>query len=455
MKNPQTSIDIVQSPETQTVFDKPESTNLRIRVVTTEEEFDSLYNEWDNLIEHSNAKIYQTYEWLSSWWKNYKDEKLDHLHCLLFYHNEILVGIAPLYVRYKYFLGFEYYRRIYFLGGDTSVGISFGLFFDEGPSDYLDIISLPEYEDYVAEALLLYFEKNKGQFNQIVLCNINSEGNTYRTLRPLLQNSSLQWKIFEGDECPYIQTPTSLEYFLKSRSASVRRRLTQSWKEVEEKSLFTLKEVKNTTDLYSAFSEMKRLHQNRWNRLGYAGFFGDPRYVKFFENVLQLFFARGWLWCKTTMTGNKCLAGRLAFKYKGEYYDYLSGIDDNAPEMKRRPGLVLLLAMIQDAVTEKAVGVDLLRGEEPYKKDFTSNIKSNWNIVITLNDGMGQFKIFYIHLLLVLKFLGFLLKRECKIIRVIYKNKLFPFPIIFFAKTRIHAFVKKIKLILKHNRNRY
>lgn len=423
--------------------------NLKIRVVTNEDEFNSLHSEWDNLIQHSNAKVYQTFEWLSMWWKYYKNEKLDRLLCLLFYQNDKLVGIAPLYVRYKTFLGFEFYRRIYFLGGDTSVGISFGLFFDEGPSDYLDIISLPEYEHHVAEAFLLYFEKNQEQYDQIVLGDINAEGNTYRNLRPLLQNSSLQWKISEADECPYIHTPNSLDDFLKSRSASVRRRLQQSWKEVEEKSLFTLKEVKNTTDLHTAFSEMKRLHQNRWNRLGYPGFFGDPRYEKFFENVLQLFFARGWLWCKTTMTGDKYLAGRLAFKYKGEYYDYLSGIDDHAPEMKRRPGLVLLLAMIQDAVTEKALGVDLLRGEEPYKKDFTLNIKSNWNIVITLNTGMSQFKVFYVHLLLALKFLDYLFQRECKIFKVIYTNKRFPFSIIFFANIRTQAFVKKIKLILK------
>ncbi len=454
MKNPQTHIDLSHPQASQQLERKSTLENLRIRVVTNDDEFYNLQNEWDELIQHSNAKIYQTFEWLSMWWKYYKDEKLDRLLCLLFYHNDKLVGIAPLYIRHKYFLGYQFYKRIYFLGGDSSVGVSFGLFFDEGPSDYLDIISLPEYEHHVAEAFLLYIKKNQGLYDQIVLCNLNVCSNIYRNFLPLLQNSSFQWKISEADECPFIRTPNSLEDFFKSRSSSVRRRLQQSWKEVEEKSLFTLDEVKNRTDLKKAFNEIKRLHQNRWNRLGYPGFFGDSRYENFFENVMQLFYTRGWLWCKTTMTGDRCLAGRLAFKYKGEYYDYLSGIDDQAPEMKRRPGLVLLLAMIQDAIAEKALGVDLLRGEEPYKKDFTLDAKSNWNIVITLNTGISRFKSFIIHLLLVLKFLNYLFQRECKIFRVIYANKSFPFSIIFFVNIRTRAFIKKIKQLLNKKRNK-
>lgn len=438
MQNTQTSIDITKSEY------------LKIRLITKEDEFNSLHSEWDNLIQHSNNKIYQTFEWLSMWWKYYKNEKLDRLLCVLFYQNDKLIGIAPLYVRNKTFLGFKFYSRIYFLGGDTSIGISFGLFFDEGPSDYLDIISLPEYEQAVAKSFVHFFHEKRDSYSEMVLANVRSDSNLYRNVIPELRKSPLlSWKISEADECPYVHTPGSLEDFLKSRTASVRRRFQQSWKEVQEKSLFTLKVVNNTDDLQTAFNEIKRLHQNRWTRLGYPGFFGDPRYEKFFENVLQLFFARGWLWCKTTMVNDKCLAGRLAFKYKGEYYDYLSGIDDQAPEMKRRPGLILLLAMIQDAVTEKALGVDLLRGDEPYKKDFTSDINTNWNIVIKLNREKNLFKLFLVRILLAFKFIDYLFQRERKIFKVNYANKRFPFSIIFFINIRTQALIHKIMVLKK------
>lgn len=454
MKNPETYIDPVQS---HTNGRDARLTNLKylnIRVVTNEDEFYSLHSEWDNLVQHSNAKVYQTFEWLSMWWKYYKNEKLDRLLCLLFYQNDKLVGIAPLYVRHKTFLGFEFYRRIYFLGGDTSLGISFGLFFDQGPSDYLDIISLPEYEQNVAESFIRFFHEHPDSFDEMVLANARSDSNLFRNVIPVLKKNALSWKISEADECPYVKTPNSLDDFFISRSASVRRRLQQSWKGVEEKSLFTLEEVKNTTDLHTAFSEMKRLHQTRWNRLGYPGFFGDPRYEKFFENILQLFFARGWVWCKSAVSGKKYLAGRLAFKYKDEYYDYLSGIDDLAPEIKKRPGLVLLIAMIQDAITEKAFGVDLLRGNEAYKNDFTSNINSNWNIVIELNRENNRFKLFLVRILLFLKFIDYLFQRERKIFKVIYANKRFPSCIIYFINIRTKALVQKIKVLFKKKKKK-
>ncbi len=441
MKNPQTSIHAAKLD------------NLKIRVVTNEDEFYSLHSEWDNLIQHSDVKVYQTFEWLSTWWKFYSERKYDKLLCILFYHNDKLVGIAPLFVHQIFFWGYKYFSRIYFLGGSTSFGTTFGLFFDEGPSDYLDLISLPEYEQNVAESFIRFIHEQQASYDEIVLVNARSDSNLVRNVIPKLRKNALSCKISGADECPYITTPDSLDTFFKSRSSSVRRRLQQSWKEVKEKSLFTLKEVKNSNDLQTAFTEIKRLHQNRWNRLGYPGFFGDTRYEKFFDTVLQLFFARGWLWCTTAVSGDKCLAGRLAFKYKGEYYDYLSGIDDLAPEMKRRPGLVLLIAMIQDAVTEKAFGVDLLRGEEPYKKDFTTDIKSNWNIVVKLKTEKNQFKLFLVHILLALKFLAYLLQREFKLFKVVYTNKRFPFLMIYFAKIRTQAFIKKIQQVIKTKNN--
>ncbi|MDI6802825.1 MAG: GNAT family N-acetyltransferase [Bacteroidota bacterium] len=454
MKNPHTTINSNHSFIQHQMEDASKAKNLKLRFVTSEEEFYALQSEWDNLIQQTNAKIYQTFEWLSNWWRFYGDKKIDKLHCLLFYHNEILVGIAPLYIRHKYFLGYNFYRRIYFLGGDTSVGTSFGLFCDGGPSDYLDIISLPHYEHSIAVAFLQYIQEIKPSNTQLVLVDVRADSNLYLYFLPILRKSDLSFKILEADKSPYIVTPDSFDDFLKSRSSSVRRRLQQSWKEVGEKSLFTLNDEKDANDLDTAIGNIKRLHQNRWNFLGYPGFFGDPRYEKFFEKVLQLFFQRGWLWCKTIMAGDRCLAGRLAFRYKGEYYDYLSGIDDKAPEMKRRPGLVLLLAMIQDSIMEKASVIDLLRGEESYKKDFTVNMISNWNVLITLDNKNNRFKSIFLNLFLGLKFLAFLIDRECKLFKVTHNYKRFPISIIFFIKFRTQSFINKIKELLNKKRTK-
>jgi CelD/BcsL family acetyltransferase involved in cellulose biosynthesis len=68
----------------------------------------------------------------------------------------------------------------------------------------------------------------------------------------------------------------------------------------------------------------------------------------------------------------------------GRAYAYLSGLD---PAWARfSPGSVLLLQLVEDAVAEGLLELDLLRGREPYKYRLGAEDRFNWRLSLEAVD---------------------------------------------------------------------
>lgn len=72
----------------------------------------------------------------------------------------------------------------------------------------------------------------------------------------------------------------------------------------------------------------------------------------------------------------------MLLMYNGRYYDYMSGYDDDSPSAKHRPGIGLLLDLVEDSLELPVESIELLRGDEGYKYDFTNLSLNNWKIII-------------------------------------------------------------------------
>ena len=68
----------------------------KIRVVTEAEEFASLKTVWNHLLQRcdTNNSIYLTHEWLSTWWRYFRQGK--KLNILLIEQGNQVIGIVPL-----------------------------------------------------------------------------------------------------------------------------------------------------------------------------------------------------------------------------------------------------------------------------------------------------------------------------------------------------------------------
>lgn len=421
------------------------SEQISVRCVSSVKEFTHLKQAWNELAAASDSTIYQTFEWSYLWWEYYSTTQQYDLHILLFYSDKKLVGIAPLFIYKKIFFNRKFYKSLRFLGTGTAFGISFGLFSDNGPSDYLDILVLPGYESNAAKSFCEYLNNQHNLYDEIEFVNMREDSKFINYFLPTINNFEFKVRRYKAECCPYIKKPKSIDEFLQALPASVRRRMLQTYKAAEEGKLYTINKHESNEDIQKAYDELVQLHQERWNRAGYLGFFFDERYSNFFENVFNVFLSNGWIWFKSAYFDNKCVASRLAFKYNGRYYDYLSAFDDLAPAAKRRPGLALLIDMLKDAISDNSLCLDLLRGDEQYKFELTASHNFNWNFVITNLHKRAKIIGMFQAILMLIKLFSFINKREIKLFKVQQMQYGFFLSIHHYVRFRFKNLVSKIK----------
>lgn len=143
--------------------------SLSVYRVRTSEEFCSLKDKWNKLLDSSPVNtIFLRWEWLWSWWNAYKDKNYD-LCILLVFNSEDLIGIAPFYI-FRCQLGSIFpVRRLLFLGTKERSVIS----------EYMDIIYRPGEEKSVINTIFNYIDK-EDICDDICLYKINSSSKSIK-----------------------------------------------------------------------------------------------------------------------------------------------------------------------------------------------------------------------------------------------------------------------------------
>ncbi len=368
-----------------------EGTPVTLQVVRDEKHLLSLRNEWDRLLDGSHASIYQSFDWLTLWWQHYGRGRDRTLHVIAIWRKQELVGLAPFFLEAHRWFGFRMSKQLHLMGCDVMDPLYAARASDGGPSDYLDIIVREGYEAEVSETLSQYFAQHQSLFDEIECKNLPEKSLLLKSLVPLLMEEEFNCRSRQSDVCPRIQLPGSTKEFLDTLDADVRRRLRRAHETFNEKPMHSITEIVNERDLNSAFRDLVRLHQIRWNGIGYLGLFADPRYEAFQEDVARRFLAQGRLWFRCAVIAGVRVGARLGFVFKNRMYDYLSGFDDRLPWSKSRPGLALLATMIDEAIQLHCTSVDLLRGDESYKFELTSRVGRNFDVVVWPPRGDGRY----------------------------------------------------------------
>ncbi|MEW5798541.1 MAG: GNAT family N-acetyltransferase [Bacteroidota bacterium] len=359
---------------------KPKHAPLVCQIISDEIGFLSLRAEWNTLVEQAPVHIYQTFDWQWFWWKHYGANNT--LHLMTFRSGDRLIGIIPMFVQTYTLFGKVLYKRLRMIGCGVDARSNIGLPSEYGPSDYLDVIVLPEFATEIAEQFASYVIVSSDLFDEVQFSNVPENGLLQQYFTAVFDAKRMKLSLRHNDTCPFVTMPASADDFIERLRPSTRYRVRQSKKEFNRNSPFGLESIVYRSLLDQAFKDLMYLHQIRWNRLGYAGLFSDSRFGAFQRDVIHSFYEQGQLWFKAVRMGGIRTAARLGFFFKGRMYDYLSGFDETLPGAKKRPSLALLIAMIEDAIAKDASVVDLLRGNEAYKSEMTYESTRNAEILI-------------------------------------------------------------------------
>ncbi|MBI4547779.1 MAG: GNAT family N-acetyltransferase [Ignavibacteriae bacterium] len=329
-----------------------EEKKCELRVISTDTEFDALEAQWNELLEQSDVTIFQTFEWLNSWWKYFKKPD-DQLHIVLFLDDDLPIGVAPMFKRHFKLLGFRIVTQLQFIGC--------------GLSDYIDIIITKGYKEIVLTTFTEYIHSNEKSWDVFDIEGVNEFSTVYKLLPDLLKKHGINVVAYRGNVCTQVAI-SKQENDEKGISTSYHFR--RKWKKLQEKFNTSIVRYQDETDDIEAGVEaFARLHGERWRSLGYASAFDDPHHRAFHVEFSKKFARRGWLRLLFLTANDQRVAVSYTFNYRNHIYMYQCNAQGSEDVMKCSPGFLLRAIVMDEGRVEGMKLYDFLRGDEAYKYD--------------------------------------------------------------------------------------
>jgi len=325
---------------------------LTVTEVTTTEAFAGLRETWNGLLmESPQNTVFLTWEWLFTWWEVYGGGKT--LWILLLQEERAgCVGIAPFCLCRDRRLGFSL-RTLRLLGSE------------EACSEYLDVITHRDFEKDVTGAVATYLKQCLTDCDVLDFHDVGDDALLAHALREIGQHGKVFYRESVETTNPYIALPESNEAYLRGLSHNRRSSIKRKEQRLARLHGYTVKKMSKVSNPAEELRSFINLHQRLWESRGLPGMFRRQRFVRFHETIASLFGERGWLALYYLNVENRPVASLYGFVYSKRFSYYQSGFD---PEWRAfGVGMILLKHTILDAIGNKCLEYDFLRGETQYK----------------------------------------------------------------------------------------
>ena len=373
------------SPPTRFAPDQSFSSTLPVQcsvsIVSSSAGFDLLEDEWNALITQSDSTIFQTYEWLHTWWKYY-NRPSDQLHILRFTCDEKLVGIAPLFIEHRRTLGARIYSRLRFIGA--------------GLSDYLEFILRPGYEGTVFLAFAEHLQSHIQEWDIFDIEDVSKRSPLTQVLPLVLKKHSFALYWYQGTVCPSIVLPTIEEVSVKALGPMQSSNFKRKFKKLEQGFGAAVTLYRDQADdIEKGIEEFSSVHAGRWKSQGYPSAFDEPKQRAFHIDFSRKFAQRGWLRLYILKANEEPVAAIYDFNYGERIYMYQCNAYGTDAIMKQSPGYIVRSIAIEEGIKEGMRVFDFLRGDESYKyKEWSAIDTPNYLIRVAAPDRLSRLRFF-------------------------------------------------------------
>lgn len=355
------------------------------QVISTAEEFDAIENEWIGLTNHSDSRVFQTFDWQRLWWKHYGEDS--DLHVVLIRESGELIGILPTFIDAYQSFGRPIYRCLRFLGTTIMQPGKADVVGFIAQAGYLDIIARSGYEEKVIESVERYVSVHCSEIHRVIFDEVPEESLLHKVAERLSQHQSENWNISfkEASGCPIIEFPESWDQFLGNLSSNARYQIRRDVKKVyhPKRKKFDLKIIESVEEVAAAYQTLVDYHQKRWNKRGFPGNYANKRRYNFRKDVLIRLFKRGYLQFQVLTPKDQpdnYLALDLLFNYKDKIYLVDRAFNVDADKSSMGFGNILLYSVLKEAMKSQAKAYDFLRGTESYKLRTANHVAQNRQI---------------------------------------------------------------------------
>ena len=314
--------------------------DLRIHLLRTTAELEAFAPTWRALYEaDAEATPFQHPAWLIPWWRQFGQPEL---RAIVLSRGGVPVGLLPLYIY-----------------SDPRSGERHLLPLGIGTTDYLGGVFAPTCTAADIRRALEVVADDSG-WDTLHLPQLRPGS---RLLEALAGVPGAQ--PFDAQPCSRMPAVpmTQLPGRIRQNAAYYRKRAARQGNIV----LNTI----HASDIPATFNTLVRMHTERWQQAGQPGVFADSRVTEWHREALPLLNAAGLLRMCTLTLNNEVIGVLYSLADPPGLPDRTSYVYLTAYSRKHAdvgPGTVLLALAIEETAREGIRTIDILRGDEAYKR---------------------------------------------------------------------------------------
>jgi CelD/BcsL family acetyltransferase involved in cellulose biosynthesis len=286
-----------------------------------------------------NAHIFTTPEWNRLWWEEFSEGK--GLFVLTMSRDDEVKAIVPLYRKEE---GGKKVLR--FVGGIDL-------------TDYLGPICAAEDRRDVAEALVQWLMTTEVEWDEFDAHNMPVPFGFGEFLVERADDAGLSFVLDQEETAAILKLPSDWDSYLASLDKKERHELKRKQRRIgrEHPDAKVRTSTPETLDAdLKIFVDMHRGAE------GMKGHFMRPEIATFFERIARAFSEMGWLRLDFLEIGDTAVATTFGFEHGDTLYLYNSAFEPDAKRLS--PGLILVVALIEEGIDRGVSTFDFLRGPE-------------------------------------------------------------------------------------------
>lgn len=315
---------------------------------------------WDGLYARSGARSpFLTWAWHRAWADAVPREQLETCGAVVLRSAAGAVdAVLPFRVRRDRFWRLPL----------TSVGWAFG---DLGAPDHLELLADPAADlETIADVLDVF------PWHIVKLDHVAESASNVDRLAAVCARRGWTVRSRVVGRCPYLNLPESWDAYLASLTGHGRRAVRRKERKLRREHDVTLTDY-GPGRVDEGLDHLIRLHSRRWSG---RGAFRNRAMRHLHRRFAAALAETGRLWLTTLDVDGAPAAAWYGFALGDTVYHYQNGRD---PRWEReRVGTVLMGLMIRRAIERGYRRMDLLRGEEPYKAEWTETATRNYEVVV-------------------------------------------------------------------------
>ena len=233
----------------------------------------------------------------------------------------------------------------------------------------------------VAGAIAIAVVEQFDDWDAIELGNVDSDDEAITNLVARMHGAGCSVSESAADSYWAVDLPATWDEYLAGISKSHRKQLRQLERRVLDGDRVTWHRVQTEEDLKNAWNVLVDLHQRRRQSLGERGCFASQAFHDFHHEVAQRLLQKNQLRVSWLELDGAPAAAEYHVADGTTTYAYQGGVDPN--RLSEEPGRLSTIRCMQQAIAERHIRVDFLRGDEPYKAHWRAipHATRNYRIV--------------------------------------------------------------------------